>query len=88
MSVTQFGFGRTIATAIIPGGAPGNFNVPGDIRAGDTLLAVNSVTNANPPVPTSRIANASIPAGTSNTVAIATTNTTGTFLIITWAKAQ
>ncbi|MFN3990048.1 MAG: hypothetical protein ACK4IS_07300 [Erythrobacter sp.] len=88
MSVTQFGFNRTIATAIIPGGPAGTFTVPGNIRAGDTLLAVNSVTNANPPVPTSLLANASIPAGTSNTVAIATVDTTGLFLIITWAKAQ
>lgn len=87
MSVTQSGFGRTVATAVVPGGVAGNFKVPG-IRAGDTLLGVASVTNASPPVPTDRLANASIPAGTSDTVAIATVNTTGTFLVITWAKAQ
>lgn len=87
MSVTQSGFHRIVATAVVPGGAPGNFPVPG-IRAGDTILSVVSVTSANPPVPTARTANASIPAGTSDTVAIATDNTTGTHLVITWAKAQ
>lgn len=87
MSVTQSGFRRTVATAVIPGGVAGNFKVPG-IRAGDTLLAVASVTNANPPVPTDRLAAASIPAGTSDTVAIAGVDTTGLFLVITWAKAQ
>lgn len=87
MSVTQSGFHRTVATAVIRGGVAGNFKVPG-IRAGDTILSVVSVTNANPPVPTARTANASIPAGSSDTVAIATVDTTGTHLVITWAKAQ
>ena len=88
MSVTQFGFNRPVGFAIIPGGPAGNFDVPGDIRAGDTLLAVASITTASPPVPTDRLANASIPAGTSGRIAIATVNTTGTFLLIAWAKAQ
>ncbi|MDP2131951.1 MAG: hypothetical protein U0995_08825 [Erythrobacter sp.] len=87
MSATQSGFNRTIATAIVPGGPIGNFKVPA-IRAGDTLLSVVSVTNANPPVPTNRTANASIPAGTSETVAIAAVDTTGAWLVVTWAKAQ
>lgn len=87
MSVTQSGFHRAVATAVVPGGPIGNFAVPG-IRAGDTLLSVVSVTSANPPVPTARTANASIPAGTSDTVAIAAVVTTGTHLVITWAKAQ
>ena len=87
MSITQSGFNRTIGTAIVPGGPIGNFSVPG-IRAGDTLLSVVSVTNANPPVPTNRTANASIPAGTSETVAIAAVDTTGVWLVVTWAKAQ
>lgn len=87
MSVTQSGFPRTVATALVPGGPIGNFTVPG-IRAGDTLLSVLQVTGANPPVPTARTANASIPAGTSDTVAIAAVVTTGTWLVVTWAKAQ
>ncbi|MCU0946806.1 MAG: hypothetical protein MUF47_00930 [Porphyrobacter sp.] len=88
MSNTISGFGRTIGTAMIPGGPEGNFNVPGGIKAGDTLLAVASVTNANPPVSTNRLASASIPAGTSDTVAIAGVDTTGAFLLISWARAQ
>ncbi|MFA6219599.1 MAG: hypothetical protein WC692_07440 [Erythrobacter sp.] len=87
MSVTQSGFRHTIATAVIPGGVAGNFKVPG-IGAQDTLLAVASVSDANPPVPTDQLANASIPAGTSDTVTIGTVDTTGLFLVITWAKAQ
>jgi hypothetical protein len=85
MSVTQSGFPRTISTAIVPGGPIGNFRVPG-IQAGDTLLAVNSVTSGL--VPTNQLANASIPAGTSDTVAIATVNTTGSWLLVTWAAAN
>jgi hypothetical protein len=85
MSNTQSGFPRTVGTAVVPGGAPGNFAVPG-IRAGDTLLSVVSVTAAL--ARTDRFANASIPAGTSETVEIATANTAGSWLIITWAKAQ
>ena len=77
-----------MATATIPGGPAGQFDVPGNIRAGDTIIAVTSVTTANPPVPTDITADASIPAGTSGRLAIADVDTTGVFLVITWARAQ
>jgi len=85
MSVTQSGFPRTVATAVIPGGAIGNLPCPG-IRAGDQLLSVVSVTSGL--VRTDRFANASIPAGTSDTIAMATVNTTGDWLVVTWLRAQ
>lgn len=88
MSVTQFGFPRLIGHAIIPGGAAGTFDVQGDIKAGDTLLAVAQITTANPPVPTDILADASIPAGTSGRVEVGDVDTTGSFILISWAKAQ
>lgn len=87
MSITVSGFPLTVSTALVRGGPAGNFKVPG-IRAGDTLLAVNSVTGAIPPVPTNRIGNASIPASSTDTVAIATIDTTGLWLLVSWAKAE
>lgn len=87
MSVTQSGFNRTVATAVIPGGPVGNLQCPG-IRAGDTIIAVTRMTSANPPVPTDLTAEASIPAGTEGLIAMGTTNTTGVHLAVTWAKAQ
>lgn len=85
MSVTQSGFPRTVGQAVVPGGPIGNIVVPG-IRAGDTLLNVTSVTSGL--VPTDRTANASIPAGTEGRIAMATVNTTGVWLIVTWARGQ
>jgi hypothetical protein len=85
MSVTQSGFPRTVATAVVPGGPIGNIAVPG-IRAGDQLLSVVSVTSGL--VRTDRFANASIPASTSDTIAMATVDTSGAWLIVTWLKAQ
>ncbi len=85
MSVTQTGFPRVIATALVRGGTPGNFRVPG-IQFGDTLLAVNSVTSGL--VPTNQLVNASIPAATADTVNIATVDTTGLWLLISWAAAN
>lgn len=87
MSVTQSGFHRAVATAVVPGGPIGDIAVPG-IRAGDTIIAVTSMTSANPPVPTARTANASIPAGTEGRIAMAVVNTTGLFLAVTWARGQ
>jgi hypothetical protein len=87
MAVTLSGFPRLVEVAVIPGAAAGTtFLVPGNIKAGDTLLSVrhvsaNLVTNAD------ITANGSIPADTEGRVTVATTNSTGNFLVITWAKA-
>lgn len=83
---TQSGFSRAIGNAIIPGGAAGAHEIPGDINDGDTILAVTQVTDADPPVPTDRTAEFSIPAGSSGLVSNTTTNTSGDFLVVSWAK--
>lgn len=83
---TQSGFSRTIGNAIIPGGAAGVHEVPGDISDGDTILSVTQVTDTNPPVPTDRTAEFSIPAGSNGQISNTTTNTSGDFLIVSWAK--
>lgn len=85
MSVTQSGFPRTVASAVVPGGPIGNIPVPG-IRAGDQLIGVVQMTAAL--VRTDRFANASIPAGTEGRIAMATVATTGDFLVVTWLRAQ
>jgi len=85
MSVTQSGFPRTVATAVVPGGPIGNITCPG-IRAGDQLISVASLTSGL--VRTDRFANASIPAGTEGLIAMATVNTTGDWLIVTYLRAQ
>ena len=85
MSVTQSGFPRTVATAVVPGGAIGNIPVSG-IRAGDQLLSVVSVTGGL--VRTDRFANASIPAGSEGLIAMAGVDTSGVWLIVTWLRGQ
>lgn len=85
---TISGFSRAITTAVIPGGPIGAHAVPGDIADGDTLVSVIQLTDAAPPVPTDRTAEFSIPAGSSGTIQNTTTVTTGTFLVVTWVKAQ
>lgn len=88
MGVTLSGFPRTIATAIVPGGAAGNHQVPGDLQAGDDLISVRHVsgdlvTNAD------LTAEFTIPAGSNATINNAAgTVTTGDFLVVTWAKAE
>lgn len=85
MSVTQSGFPRTVATAVVPGGPIGNIAVPG-IRAGDQLIAVTQMTSGL--VRTDRFANASIPGGSEGRIAMATVDTSGSWLVVSWLKAQ
>jgi hypothetical protein len=85
MSVTQSGFTRTVATAVVRGGPIGNIPVPG-IRDGDTLISVVSLTAAF--VRTDRFANASIPANSEGRIAMATVDTSTEWLVVTWRKAQ
>ena len=85
---TLSGFSRTITTAIVPGGAIGAHAVPGDIEDGDALIAVTQLTDADPPVPTDLTAEFAISAGENGQVENTTTDTTGDFLVVTWAKAN
>ncbi len=85
MSVTQSGFPRTVATSVVRGGPIGNIPVDG-IRAGDQLIAVTQMTGGL--VRTDRFANASIPAGTEGRIAMAAVDTSGSWLVVTWLRAQ
>jgi hypothetical protein len=79
------GFPRAVDTAIVRGGPIGNIPVDG-IAAGDTLLSVVQLTSGL--VRTDRFANASIPAGSSGRIAMATVDTSGSWLLVSWAKPQ
>ena len=81
------GFTVPIGSALIPGGAIGEHEVPGDIGPGDTLLSVTHITDGAPPVPVDVTAEFSITAGKGGTIQNTTTITTGDFLLVAWAKA-
>lgn len=85
MSFTQSGFPRTVATSVVRGGPIGNIPVDG-IRAGDQLIGVVQMTAAL--ARTDRFANASIPANSEGRIAMATVDTSGSWLIVTWLRAQ
>jgi len=86
---TISGFPRPISTAIVPGAPAGSHDVPGALAAGDTLLAVTRVTDADPPVASDLTAEFSIPASTAKTIDNAAgTDTSGDFLVVTWAKGE
>jgi hypothetical protein len=83
------GFSVPIGMALIPGGAVGAHAVPGDIAAGDTLLKVLRITDGAPPaVAADLTAEFSITAGASGTLQNTTTVTTGSFLLVVWAKVE
>lgn len=82
------GFSVPIGTSIIRGGAAGEHTVIGHLAPGDTLLAVTQVADGSPPVATDLTAEFSITAGKHATIENTTTDTTGDFLIVTWAKTE
>ena len=85
MSNTISGFPRTVATAVVRGGPVGNIEVPG-ICHGDQLISVTQMTGAL--ARTDRFANASIPAGSESRIAMATVDTSGSWLVVTWLRGQ
>ena len=85
---TISGFSRAVGCALIPGGAVGEFVVPGGLKPGDTLLSVEHVIDGAPPTRVNRTAEFAIVAGKHATIVNTTTVTTGGFLHVLWAKAQ
>lgn len=81
------GYSVPVECAIIRGGAIGAHNVPGNLEPGDTLLAVVHVTDAPPAHSADLTAEFSITAGKSGVITNTTTDTTGHFLVVVWAKA-
>jgi len=62
--------------------------VPGGIVDGDTLLAVLHVTDGPPAVAADLTAEFSITVGAAGSVTNTTTDTSGDFLLVVWAKAE
>lgn len=85
---TISGLSKRLGTAVVPGGPIGEIKVPGDIKAGDTLLDVLEVTDGAPPVRVNRTAECSITAGKAGSITTTVTNTTGKYLLVIWTKAD
>lgn len=85
---TITGFSKRLGHALIPGAVVGEHKLPGDIEDGDTLLSVRHITDGAPPTAADRTAEFSITAGKAGAITNTTTNTTGGFLSVLWAKAD
>lgn len=81
------GFSVPLEDALIPGGAVGAHAVPGNLEPGDTLVAVLHLTDGPPALAADLTAEFSITAGKAGSVTNTTTDTTGDFLLVVWAKA-
>lgn len=84
----QDGFSKQIGCCLIRGGAVGEHKVRGNLKPGDTLLSVEHITDAPTPTRVDRTAEFSIVAGKHATIVNTTTNTTGGYLHVLWAKAE
>ncbi|MEO9612627.1 MAG: hypothetical protein ABJG86_09760 [Nitratireductor sp.] len=85
---TITGFSRPVGCALIPGGPVGEHLVPGALQPGDTLLSVEHITDGTPPTRVDRTAEFSITAGRAGSVTNDTTDTTGGFLHVLWARSE
>jgi hypothetical protein len=85
---TITGFSVPFECALVPGGPIGQFNVPGNLKPGATLLNVSKIVDGAPPVPTDLTAEFSITSTKAGTIQNTTTVTTGAFLLVVWAAAS
>ena len=85
---TISGFSKPVGCAMIPGGPVGEHKVNGAIKAGDTLLSVEHITDGSPPTRVDRTAEFSVTAGKGGSITNTTTNTTGGFLHVLWARSE
>lgn len=85
---TISGFSKAVGCALIPGGAIGEHQVSGSLEPGDTLLSVEHITDGTPPTRVDRTAEFSISATKAGVVENTTTDTTGGFLHVLWAKPE
>lgn len=83
MAITVSGYDRTVAVAVIPGAAAGAHTIPGDLDAANDELV--SVVEDAAGTLTDRSAEFSI-TGHNTIDNTAGTDTTGDFLIVTYAK--
>ncbi|OLF81268.1 hypothetical protein AWH62_00920 [Maricaulis sp. W15] len=85
---TISGFSVATGCCLIPGGAAGEHAVHGNLTPGDTLLSVEHIVDGSPPTRTDRTAEFSIHATKAGVVENTTTDTTGDFLHVLWAKSE
>lgn len=88
MSNTISGFTKVVGCCLIPGGPVGEHAVQGNLKDGDTLLSVEHITDGAPPTRVDRTAEFSITAGKGGVIENTTTDTTGDFLHVLWAKPE
>jgi hypothetical protein len=87
MALSPGGFTRKVGRAVIPGGAAGAHTVPGHLAPGDTLIAVQHVSD-DLVTNTDLVGEFSITAGTEGVIDnTGGTDTTGDALIVVWVKA-
>lgn len=84
MAITVSGYNRTVAVAVIPGDVAGAHAIPGDLDAANDVLV--SVVEDAAGVLTDRTAEFSVTGHNEIDNALGT-DTTGDFLIVTYAKA-
>lgn len=82
------GFSVPTECALIGGDIAGEHAVPGNLEPGDTLLAVLQISDGPPALVADLTAEFSITAGKSGTIENTTTDTSGDFLHVCWAKAE
>lgn len=86
MAVTLEGYSRTVAVAVTPGGAAGAHTITGDLDAsGDVLISVVSDDGADPGTRANLTAEFSVTGYNEIDNALGT-DTTGDWLIVTYAK--
>ncbi len=83
MPTKYAGLDRPIGLSVVPGGAIGAIPVDGNLETGDTLLEVRHIS-------ADLVTNASILAESSisgfNEITTTTTDTTGNFIVVVFAK--
>lgn len=85
---TITGFSLPVGCALIPGGVAGEHKVPGKLKPGDTLLAVQRVQAGSPPTATDLTEEFEIHATKGGVISNDTTNTTGSWLHVLWVSQE
>ncbi|RVQ76122.1 hypothetical protein [Sinorhizobium medicae] len=85
---TISGFSKPVGCELIPGGPAGEHRLQGAIGPDDTLLSVEHVTDTSPPTRADITAEFSIHADKGGVIVNTTTDTTGGFLHVLWARSE
>lgn len=85
---TITGFSGPVGCELIPGGPAGEHKLQGAIGPGDTLLSVEHITDGAPPTRADITAEFSITPDKGGSITNTTTDTTGGFLHVLWARSE